>query len=35
MRLPAYRRKSMVDLAAVGLEVKTTRYMNVAGFVGW
>jgi SAM-dependent methyltransferase len=31
-----YTRKSMIDLAtAVGLEVKTARYMNLAGFFGW
>jgi len=31
-----YTRKSMVDLAgAVGLEVKTIRYMNLIGFFGW
>jgi len=31
-----YTRKSIVDLAtAVGLEVKTARYMNLAGFFGW
>jgi SAM-dependent methyltransferase len=31
-----YTRQSMVQLAAAaGLEVKTARYMNVAGFFGW
>ncbi|MGA3238855.1 MAG: methyltransferase domain-containing protein [Bryobacteraceae bacterium] len=31
-----YTRQSMADLAAAaGLEVKTARYMNVAGFFGW
>ena len=31
-----YTRKSMVEFAtATGLQVKTARYMNVAGFFGW